>query len=183
MKTIYYILISILTFVETCNAQSIETTANKKQRWENPEKKIGYNLSYSYQTQSVLEIGCSRYHKIKIGHIPYREFYSRAVVKDYFASGATLNFVLANRFVFAPKIFTNISYKFFSAQINLSAYTDFKTVEPVFTPEIGIGRVIGIRYGYNFKILNKSFPEMGTHRLIIFFNLYFPHFKHVMGKY
>lgn len=183
MKIFFYILISVLTFVETCNSQSNDSTVIIKQKWKNPEKKIGYNLSYSYQTQSVLEIGCSRYHKIKIGRTPYKEFHSKAYVKDYWSSGVSLNFVLGKRFILAPKIFTNISYKLLSAQLNLSAFTDFKNMEPVFTPEIGIGRVIGIRYGYNFKILNKSFHEMGNHRLVVFFNLYFPHFRHVMGEY
>jgi hypothetical protein len=92
----------------------------------------------------------------------------------------SLNFVLTDYFIFAPKIFTNISCNWFSAQLNLSAYTDLKQIEPVFTPEIGIGRRVGIRYGYNFKLLNKSFSEMGNHRLVIFFNLYFPHFNHTM---
>lgn len=168
------------TFPDDCKKVQPQ---KKVLQWKNPEKQMGYNLSYSNQTQSVLEVGVSKWHKYRVDSRPNEDDFkpsSRPYVKDYWSSGVSLNFVLADHFVFAPKLFTNISCNWFSAQLNLSAYTDLKQIEPVFTPEIGIGRIVGIRYGYNFKLLNKSFPEMGDHRLVIFFNLYFPHFKHTM---
>ena len=142
--------------------------------------KYGSDILYSSQIHSTLEIGRSKYLKLSIGDTGEDGFGGHHHIINYWSAGASLEFVLAKQFIFAPKIFSTFCYKFISTQINIAAYTDFKKIDPVITPEIGIGKWLSIRYGYNFHLTKNSFYQVGNHRFVIAINWYFPHFIHTM---
>lgn len=162
---------------------------NRLNRWHNTKvhsNSNGLNISYSNQIHSAIEIGYTKYLKSivktkvngSIGGFDNYEDYTFA----YWNAGSSLDFLLSKNFIMGPRFYSNFTYGYFSSQLNITAYTDFKTIFPVITPEIGVGRFIGLRYGYNLKLNKDTYSEIGNHKITVFINLKFgfPSLRHAM---
>lgn len=162
---------------------------NRLNRWHNTKvhsNSNGLNISYSNQIHSAFEIGYTKYLKSivktkvngSIGGFDNYEDYTFA----YWNAGSSLDFLFSKNFIMGPRLYSNFTYGYFSSQLNITAYTDFKTIFPVITPEIGVGRFIGLRYGYNLKLNKDTYSEIGNHKITVFINLKFgfPSLRHAM---
>lgn len=164
-------------------------TPKTKSKWQNTKAHSnpnGLNISYSNQIHSALEIGYTKYLKSIVkskvngsisGYDKYEDY-----TFAYWNISASVDLLLTKNFIFGPRLSSNFTYSYFSSQLNVTAYSDSKTIHPVITPEIGIGKFIGIRYGYNFKLDKDTYNEIGNHKITVFINLKFdfPSLRHVM---
>lgn len=90
-----------------------------------------------------------------------------------------------NVFYLGPKLCGEFQWKFICARANIIDYTDFKTSDLRFTPEIGISLrdsrsflslfgdfmdVISVTYGYNVPIGNSRIDNIPGNRLTITIN-------------
>lgn len=165
-------------------AQEETTTRQKYLNWRNTKEPNGVNLSFSNQIHSALEIGYTRYLKSIIKSKPGgREFSYEDYTFAYWNAGTSIDFLLTKNLIIGPRLYSNFTYNYFSSQLNITAYTDFKTIYPVITPEVGVGRFIGVRYGYNLKLNKDTYNEIGEHKITIFINLKFgfAHLIHTMS--
>ena len=167
---------------------SVTKKTNRINNWHNTKAHSnpnGLNLSYSNQIHSAIEIGYIRYLKSIVkskvngstsGYDKYEDY-----TFAYWNISASVDFLLTKNFIFGPRLSSNFTYSYFSSQLNVTAYSDSKTIHPVITPEIGIGKFIGIRYGYNFKLDKDTYNEIGNHKITVFINLKFgfPSLRHV----
>jgi hypothetical protein len=164
--------LSVLAQITTEN----KTTYNKS-LWVNGDYfdfPHGINLAYSNQIHSAIEIGYARYLKViskkKLDRYELSAARGARYTFAYWNVGSSLDFLLSRNFILGLKLYSNFTYNYFSSQLNVTAYTDFKTICPIIKPEIGIGKFIGVRYGYNFKLNKNSFNAIGNHKITFFIN-------------
>jgi hypothetical protein len=172
---IFFLLLPTLVWGQ----DTLQNKMKHKDEWKSTQSlnnKYGGNFSYAYQTHSTLEIGCSKYLFVTVENTSVDFPQTHHAVRNNWSVGASVEFIIGKHFIIGPKLFSNLSYKWFSAQVNVTAYNDFKKICPVITPEMGIGNWIGIRYGYNLNLTKNVFYEIGSHRIIVFLRLYIPNF-------
>jgi hypothetical protein len=138
-------------------------------RWHKDDN-IGAMLAYHNHIHSALEIGIKQItlsRTIMHGEMPHYHRYA----KDWIAVGTGLEFEMSRHFIFAPRLFSSFTYSIFTSSISLYPYTDFKKIDPVITPSIGLCTKgdggFDLKYGYNFHLTQNSFAEIGQHRLTI----------------
>ena len=167
MKSKIYLQIIVLSF----GILSIQNSfGQNKERSDNTLWGLNYGVNVFSRTS--LEIGygfitSALYHKGKKSVIWDR---SVLIVGDL-----STEFQFGHNLLIGPKISTRCSFELWDWEFNYFgfifgadyiAYNDFKTVNSVFRPSIGIHYfldVFELTYGYNFRLDNNSELPLNTH--------------------
>ena len=78
-----------------------------------------------------------------------------------------------NHFMMAPKLGLEFDPTYFCFRVNIIDFTDFKTNDFRFTPEVGFGLIgiITLCFGWNIPLTHTEVPNITTYSIALHFNL------------
>lgn len=156
-NTIAILLVSFLCFTQNTFTRAQSTFDRENYLTAEPI------FSFANQNELSINFGLSK-HK-------FLDEYPAATWGPTLGVGTT--FMNKNNLIFGKIGYTYYDFGYFGARLNAQYYTDFKTSQITFRPEVGFSAMgwFSVLYGYNINLNNVDTFQVSGNMLSISFNL------------